>query len=258
MAAGWRIAGFAVLLMALAFLPAMSARGEPEGLLSITFDDSSKDQLKFGLSIAQAHDIRGTLYVPTLLTMLSSTKTDYEWLMTWDEIAKFRDAGWEIGSHSRTHSALTRIPDSYLDWEMSGSRNDIEVHLDVSPTTFSAPFGEYDEAVVGAARKVYDGFAIADGGRNLHDEMDRWHIKRFEVSADMTASEVCTEVEAAALAGDWLVLLFHGIVDGNAGAYEVSASVFRDVLACAAELRDARAIDILPVDQALARFDLPG
>ncbi len=53
-------------------------------------------------------------------------------------------AGWEVGSHSMTHTDLTLSPN--LDWEIFQSRVDLENALGVEVTTFAFPFGLGNES----------------------------------------------------------------------------------------------------------------
>lgn len=250
---------FATFALALALLlaPGAPARATPPGVLSITFDDANLTQLHLGLPDAEKHGIRGTIYVPTLLTLMSSTDTDYTWLMTWRQLAAFRKAGWEIGSHSRTHYDLTTIAPSNLEWEMAGSRNDIKTHLGVTPTTIAAPYGGTNQAVMQAAKKVYDGLVTTAGGVNHPGNLDPYAITRVVVGNDDTTAGVCDQITAAAQDGDWLVLTFHGIVEDKPEKYYVSKAVYDGILACAAAARKAGSLQILTVAEALQELRPP-
>jgi len=87
-------------------IPAIAAsETRPQALVTITFDDASKSQYQNGLAIAKAHKLPGTIFVPTALVNGSLSEAQDAWLMNWDELKEFHEAGWEIGAHGRQPDA---------------------------------------------------------------------------------------------------------------------------------------------------------
>jgi hypothetical protein len=85
------------------------------------------------------------------------------------------------------------------------------------------------------------------GGRLPVASFKNRYIGRLEVTNQMSATEVCGEMEEAARKNLWLVLLFHSIVEENPGDYEISASVVDEIYACARYLEDHGVIRVEPV-----------
>jgi len=141
-----------------------------EKLLAVTFDDSYRSVGALARPILDELALPGTVFVPTAFAdrevpmawpgidqWLSSEHRDELIPMSWGELAGLADAGWEIGSHTRTHPKLTRVSDDELAAELSGSKQDLERALGRPCTSLAYPYGDHDDRVVAAAdRAGYD------------------------------------------------------------------------------------------------------
>ena len=227
------------------------------GMLSITFDDATRVQFDNGLRIAAQHGVVGTLFVPTLLVRGGNSGLELSWAMSWDQVRAFHEAGWEIASHAQTHSRLTTLDPVVVEAELAGSISDIEEYIGVAPVSFSSPYGDFNEDTIAQIMEHYRAHLSWYGhdGRNPIVGLDPRYIGRLEVTPEMSAAEVCGEIVYAGLNGIWLVLLFHGIVDGEPAEYEVSTDHFSAILACAAELDHAGLIRIRTVRNAFSEIE---
>jgi len=81
--------------------------------------------------------------------------------LTWQELGALRAEGWEIGSHSRTHSRLVELGDDELAAELKESRERVEAELGGPCTSLAYPFGEADGRVIRAADQA--GYRAAGG-----------------------------------------------------------------------------------------------
>ena len=108
--------------------------------------------------------VPGTVFVPTdWAGSAEPMRWDgvYQWLdgphehemlcMGWDELRELADAGWEIGSHTRSHPYLTAVDDERLDAELRESRLAVERELGRPCRSIAYPYGDVDERVVEAA-----------------------------------------------------------------------------------------------------------
>lgn len=66
------------------------------------------------------------------------------WYMSWDEIRKFRDAGWEIGSHTNTHPHLSEHEETRIAQEMDTARARIEAEVGTGSVSFAPPYGDFN------------------------------------------------------------------------------------------------------------------
>jgi peptidoglycan/xylan/chitin deacetylase (PgdA/CDA1 family) len=142
--------------------------------LAVTFDDGYRSVLERGLPVLERLGLPGTIFVPSRLIGVPQPVgwegTD-QWLDTphahelsllgWDELAGLADAGWEVGSHTRTHPKLPRLDDAALDEELATSRHEVEQGLGRPCTSLAYPYGLQDRRVEAAARRA--GYLAAGG-----------------------------------------------------------------------------------------------
>jgi peptidoglycan/xylan/chitin deacetylase (PgdA/CDA1 family) len=74
--------------------------------------------------------------------------------LSWEEIGDLLDAGWEIGSHTRTHPHLTELDADDLRDELEGSRDDLRFRLGFDVGSIAYPYGDTDERVAEAAAAI--------------------------------------------------------------------------------------------------------
>lgn len=70
--------------------------------------------------------------------------------MDWVMVARMRDAGIKIGSHTRSHALLTNESTRKIAEELRTSRQALERHLGEEVKHFAYPDGRFDRAVVAA------------------------------------------------------------------------------------------------------------
>jgi peptidoglycan/xylan/chitin deacetylase (PgdA/CDA1 family) len=131
---------------------------------ALTFDDAFRSVLELGVPELERVDARGTLFVPTDFPggdgPLAWPGIDH-WLgtehepelasMSWDEVRGLADAGWEIGSHTRSHPRLTTLGEKALEEELRGSRDRLEQELGFACRSLAYPYGDFDARVARAA-----------------------------------------------------------------------------------------------------------
>ncbi|MHB1281683.1 MAG: polysaccharide deacetylase family protein [Acidithiobacillus sp.] len=140
-------------------------RGEREGKVAvITLDDGYRDNLECALPILRRYGFTATCYVVS-----AAIGADNHWdaqqlgthkpLMNLNELHRWRDAGMEVGAHSRHHPRLPELGESELDDEVAGSRRELEEILTVPVTQFCYPYGAAGLREREAVRRA--GFAAA-------------------------------------------------------------------------------------------------
>jgi peptidoglycan/xylan/chitin deacetylase (PgdA/CDA1 family) len=129
----------------------------------VTFDDGYRSVLDLAFPILIGLGLPATLFVVTdhvgMEKPLGWSGVEH-WLegpyrpeldlLSWSELRQLADAGWEIGSHTRTHARLTELDDATLADELSGSRMRCEEMLDRPCRSFAYPYGIHDDHVVQA------------------------------------------------------------------------------------------------------------
>jgi peptidoglycan/xylan/chitin deacetylase (PgdA/CDA1 family) len=128
--------------------------------VAVTFDDGYASTLRLAAPILKRFGIPGTLFVPTDyigggpmqwpgIEHWRGGEHDGELLpLSWDEVRELADAGWEVGSHTRSHPRLSQLGDEQLADELAGSRKVCEEMLDRPCRSIAYPYGDHDDRVV--------------------------------------------------------------------------------------------------------------
>jgi peptidoglycan/xylan/chitin deacetylase (PgdA/CDA1 family) len=134
-------------------------------IVAVTFDDGFRSVATLAFPILRRLGIPATVFVPTdhvgTGAPMAWPGID-QWLggpheaelqpMTWTDLAMLTAAGWEVGSHTRSHPRLTRLDEAGLQDELWGSREVCERRLSRPCVTLAYPYGDHDGRVVAAAR----------------------------------------------------------------------------------------------------------
>ncbi len=97
----------------------------------------------------------------------------------WDDLDGLAGAGWEIGSHGRTHRLLSTLDDESLDDELRTSKETIEAR-GFECASISYPYGELDDRVIAVAARV--GYTAGSGLAGRFRPADPMCIPRVAVS----------------------------------------------------------------------------
>jgi peptidoglycan/xylan/chitin deacetylase (PgdA/CDA1 family) len=138
--------------------------GSSERVVAVTFDDAYRSVLEIGRPVLDELGWPATVFVPTLFPDAGgpmSWEGIDQWLggphegemhcLSWEELRTLADAGWEIGSHTRSHPHLTRLGDDELRDELGRSREECEAALGRGCTSIAYPYGDFDARVADAA-----------------------------------------------------------------------------------------------------------
>jgi peptidoglycan/xylan/chitin deacetylase (PgdA/CDA1 family) len=146
--------------------------------VAVTFDDAFSSVLERAYPILSSLGFPATVFV---VTEFAETGGPLHWAgidkwvagdhaeelqsLTWAELQRLADAGWEIGSHTCTHPRLTQLADDALDQELRGSRDACESALGRSCRALAYPYGDVDFRVAAAAADVgYEAAATVSVG----------------------------------------------------------------------------------------------
>ena len=147
--------------------------------VAITFDDAYRSVAKLAAPILAQAGFPGSVFAPSAFI---STERPMSWPgveqwiegehraelvpMSWDELRGLAEAGWEVGSHTRSHARLTELTDVDLEGELRGSREEIEDRLGRPCRSLAYPFGVHDSRVREATQRAgYESAAATLPGR---------------------------------------------------------------------------------------------
>jgi peptidoglycan/xylan/chitin deacetylase (PgdA/CDA1 family) len=153
--------------------------------VAITFDDGFRSVVERALPILSDLGLPATLFAVTesvgnetpmawagLKEWLGSSFEDELQSMSWEQLEQLAGAGWEIGSHTRTHPVLTDLDDASLLEELRGSREKCEQQTGRPCHSLAYPYGSFDDRVVRAAHDAgYRGAATFGGRFHLSDPL---------------------------------------------------------------------------------------
>jgi peptidoglycan/xylan/chitin deacetylase (PgdA/CDA1 family) len=152
----------------------------PERTVVVTFDDGYASNLH-AVPVLEEFGYPATVFVVTSFVesgrLLSwygidgdSAPSDSSELvpLSWDDLGRLRDAGWEVGSHTVTHPLLTTLDGDQLAAELLTSRTSVREHLG-SCDSLAYPYGAGDHRTAGAAEAAGFHGACVLTGAHLDD-----------------------------------------------------------------------------------------
>jgi len=142
----------------------------PQRPVILTFDDGRQSVYTTAWPIMQKYGFTGTIYLVNNYV----GATNY---MNVEEIRELYVAGWEVGSHSITHTDLT-IETADQEKEIIESRLRLQRQLDIPVLTFAYPFGAYNEDSVDFAQ--YAGYigAVGLGPKTTQGNNNQYYLYR--------------------------------------------------------------------------------
>src|SRR5579859_6618485 len=170
--------------------------------LVLTFDDGYADNFVSLRAIAQETGVPVTLFIATQPVEIQRefqhdlTQGIRGVLpLTWDQIRYWSLRGAEFGSHTRTHCDCGSVDRTRIEWELLGSRHDLEGHLGKPVSFFAFPFGQpknISSDAIEVAASTYSYFASCLGGENLPNQVieGRHHFLRKTFYSDLWELEL--------------------------------------------------------------------
>lgn len=162
----------------------------------ITIDDGYKTFFTRGLPLLKKYGMPATLFINTKSV---GNGVDF---MTWDDMKGCMKSGIEIGNHTHTHAFFLNEPaatryDTFRK-EIRLSQEIIQENLNVTPTVFTYPYGEFDLKMKAIAEEA--GFKAAAAQRSgvLYTGSDLFQCPRFPMSEAYSAKEKFAEKAAMA------------------------------------------------------------
>jgi peptidoglycan/xylan/chitin deacetylase (PgdA/CDA1 family) len=161
----------------------------------LSFDDGFRNNFTNALPILRKHGVPAIFFVPSGLIGADWDRTRTYCLdvthyrsvietLRWDDLKVMLDAGYEVGSHTRTHARFSAMSSDHarLEDEILGSKQDLETALGYRCRYISWPYGrttDADMSSVGFTKAVgYDACFGAFRGSVIAGETDRYRIPR--------------------------------------------------------------------------------
>jgi peptidoglycan/xylan/chitin deacetylase (PgdA/CDA1 family) len=110
----------------------------PEKPILITFDDGYLDNYTNAYPILKKYGFTATIFLVTNLVGHD------ERFMTWDQVREMQQNGFVFGSHTVSHTPLTKLSREQAMDELVNSRTEMEQQLGAKPKYFAYPTGAYN------------------------------------------------------------------------------------------------------------------
>lgn len=173
-------------------------RGEkniPSKSLLITIDDGYVSGFDVAVPILKKHGFTATFFIYT--NYLNNGGKS----MTWDQLRKLRDAGFEIGCHTVSHLDLRHKPakwpgdyESWLKDELERSKKILEENLGIRSAILAYPFGLHNEKIHAAVQAAGYEAAFTTYGARLGHGTNALSLGRYDVTAKMPGNQQVFDV----------------------------------------------------------------
>jgi peptidoglycan/xylan/chitin deacetylase (PgdA/CDA1 family) len=135
----------------------------PKRAIVLTFDDGTADALNVVLPSLHRRGMRATFFIIT-------GRVGESGFLTWEGVRALAAAGMEIGSHTRTHPRLPKIPKEAAEEELKVSKSRLEAEIGQTVEALAYPHNSVrsrTEALVAAAGYRVAVAGVAHGGWDL-------------------------------------------------------------------------------------------
>jgi len=106
-----------------------------------------------------------------------------EWarMLTWSEVKKIHQLGFEIGSHAATHELLADLPASKQRAEIYDSYNEIVFHTGTTPKSFCYPNGDYNDDTLQLIQDSKYVSAVTTNWGNNFSKTNNFQLNRYDM-----------------------------------------------------------------------------
>ena len=204
--------GFAILFLLLVSASfsfgAHTVTAWPEnknGAVSLTFDDGCQSHISLGVPTLNARGLKGTFFV-TIDGVLDGYSPP------WNSWRNAANGGHEIGSHTISHPDLSSLPLSQVDYELAGSRAQIDAQITTQKTiSLAYPYGDSNASVVSIARNYY----IFARGISCGLNSDPYDFYNLKACSPDVGDDIYAQADAAELQRKLLVVYIHSLDGGS-------------------------------------------
>lgn len=148
----------------------------PPKPIVISFDDGYMDIYRNAFPVLQENGFTGIAYIIT-------DQLEIGGYMHTAEMKNLLGAGWEIGSHTQTHTSL-RASQVDLQGEIFDSRRWLETDLGEVVSSFSFPYGLTSPYATLLVRDTGYTSAVGLGGFYRHSLKTQFYLSRIEIRGD--------------------------------------------------------------------------
>lgn len=215
----------------------------PRGVVTLRFDDLFASTLTKAAPYMAKYGFRATSYVIAETLWNNGSFTGYANLT---DAHRLEDQyGWEHSSHAylaavhnQTSSQGGTGTTGYMAYPAAKQLADMKACRDYllsqgfrAPEQFAWPQGAWDETARQNAAKVFTSIMTL---AHAHDETipvaDPTRIRVYAPPNTVTGAQLTAEVDKAIAGGEWLIILFHNIIDTVVAATDIATAAFNTLI----------------------------
>ncbi len=160
------------------FISEIEDANKYEKPIIITFDDGYRDVYTYAFPILKKYNIKADLYI--ISGYLGGEK-----YLTIDMVKELAQSSLiEFGSHTITHSILTKVSDEELERQLSESKKMIEELTGKKVESMAYPTGAYNSKVMEAVKKYYKCAISIEEGKENPKAINTYELKRLYMDRD--------------------------------------------------------------------------
>lgn len=179
-------------------------------IVVLSFDDATESQYSVVAPILKKYGFGATFYICEYPGF--ENKTQY---MTWEQIKKLSDMGFEIGNHGRTHKHVTRMSREEMNQELQYIEDKcVSMGIPI-PTTYAYPGYEMNQMSFDVLKERSYGYARTGGERPFVPGTDKaFELPSYTIKGegDSTFNHL-KEVLTDARNGQIVIICMHGVPD---------------------------------------------
>ena len=140
----------------------------PDKLVVLTFDDGNKSDITYAAPLLKRYGFGATFFITEGL----NSRKDKKAFLTWDEVRKLNESGFEIGNHTRSHPNVARLSKEAILGEVRHMEVRFKEHGIPLPKTFCYPGWRHSPAAVEVLAKSGYLFARRGSSPEYPEEQD--------------------------------------------------------------------------------------
>jgi len=164
--------------------------GGAKNVVAITFDDAFVNVIENAVPILKEHGFPAGIFVPAgnlghhpRWEIQDGCPDRYETIMSEEQIVELDKDGFEMFSHTLSHTMLTNVSINRLTKELKDSKNALEEIVGHHVLAVSYPYGAYDSRVCNAAKQTGYQLGFTIEPQIVNNCTGSMQIGRFRVSA---------------------------------------------------------------------------
>ena len=196
------------------------------GKVILAFDDGEQTVYTEAKKRMDEYGMRGVAYV-------FATGIDQAGYMTLDQLNALYDSGWDIASHTYSHSYMVGggLTDAQIDEELRLQKKWLLDNGFVRGANhLASPGGQYNDSIVEMIKKYYFTHRTINTAYEFNPPFDPYRIRIQNVINTTTVPSVQGWIDRAVARKQLLVLTFHYIVDPANASTKILPATFQSII----------------------------